>query len=273
MSRLLPAMLLLAGGWSFGGVDLDRLRWNVRERTEAGLDALEEARTDEAVAAFETAAGIDPEAPRPRFNAGTARLLAAGSAGSPGFTNPGAGGAGSDSAAAAIAHLEAAAAAAGPPDRPDTLYNLGNAHFQAGDLAGAIDAFEETLRVAPGHLAAKHNLEIALQQQQQQQEQQQEDGPENDSDDDDDSEQSPSPEGEDSNEETGPDGRSDDPGEQHPPEPEAGPSDLPDFEEQEDMSREQAEAILEAVENMEREQRRRLAAEGQKDAAAKGKDW
>ena len=41
------------------------------------------------------------------------------------------------------------------------MYNLGNAHYQAGDIARSIWAYERALRMEPGHQSAKENLAIA----------------------------------------------------------------------------------------------------------------
>lgn len=55
------------------------------------------------------------------------------------------------------------------------FYNLGNNHFQLGKMEQAIEAYKEALRLNPGDLDAKYNLELALLQQEQQQPQQQKD--------------------------------------------------------------------------------------------------
>ncbi len=41
-------------------------------------------------------------------------------------------------------------------------HNLGNARLQAGEIDGAIGAFEEALRAEPGNADSKYNLELAL---------------------------------------------------------------------------------------------------------------
>ena len=59
-----------------------------------------------------------------------------------------------------------------------SFYNLGNTFFQIGEFEAAVEAYKEALRLDPGDLEAKQNLELALRQlQQQQQEQQQEQQP------------------------------------------------------------------------------------------------
>ncbi|HEX2165184.1 MAG TPA: tetratricopeptide repeat protein, partial [Thermoanaerobaculia bacterium] len=183
--------------------------------------------------------------------------------------------------------LERAAAAPELPADLDVHYNLGNARLAAGDPGGAVAAFEEALRRAPDDEAAKHNLEVALRRM---------------------TEQSRLPmpsagEGARGDQGGGPsagdEGGADRPGDQ--PRPDEGPSDpqagqppeagggpegdpdeggdglgespLPRFEDQPDMTAEQAAALLEAVENLERRQRQERAAERARRSSAEGKDW
>jgi len=77
--------------------------------------------------------------------------------------------------------FQAAQAAADASLRARAAHNLGNARLLAGDLQGAIAAYEQSLKEMPGSPDTKFNLEMALrlresppQQQQQQQQQQQE---------------------------------------------------------------------------------------------------
>ena len=42
------------------------------------------------------------------------------------------------------------------------FFNRGNASFQSQQYAQAIEAYKEVLRMDPGHIDAKHNLELAL---------------------------------------------------------------------------------------------------------------
>ncbi|MEM7344829.1 MAG: tetratricopeptide repeat protein [Chloroflexota bacterium] len=55
----------------------------------------------------------------------------------------------------------------------NSYYNLGNNFFKAEDWGSAIAAYREALLINPDDVDAKHNLELALQQQQQEQQQQQ----------------------------------------------------------------------------------------------------
>ena len=52
-------------------------------------------------------------------------------------------------------------------------YNLGNTFFQKQDYAGAVRAYRDALRLTPGDADTRHNLELALRAQQQQKQQQQ----------------------------------------------------------------------------------------------------
>jgi tetratricopeptide (TPR) repeat protein len=55
-----------------------------------------------------------------------------------------------------------------------SLFNLGNASYNAQDTATAVAAYTESLLLNPDDQDAKYNLELALQQQQEQQQQEQE---------------------------------------------------------------------------------------------------
>ena len=182
--------------------------------------------------------------------------------------------------------LEQAAATDGEL-RADALYNLGNARLTADDLPGAIASYEASLRHDPGHRAAKHNLELALRQLEQEQQQQQQEPSEGGGEGG--GEPQPGDEGgEDPQQgepEEQPEGEEQEQGQpggapQQPPSPggqrQGGRSPrLPQFDPQEDMSADQAANLLEAVENLEREQRR-AQADAERQARARTtveKDW
>ncbi len=256
MIRSVASILILAAGWSLNDLNLDRLRWNARERTESGIERLDtQDGTQEgahgAVEAFETAARLDPNDPLLRFNAGSAHLVAGSEGG--------------------LEHLRMASETAPDELRPGANYNLGNAQLAAGDLGAAIEAYEDSLRADPDHESAKFNLELALQQQQQQQEQEQQQQEPQEQQEQEQQDSSDNPE---SGEQDQPEPQ-ESPSEQPEPQPGEGDQDqqLPQFEDQPDMTAEQAAAILEAVENLEREQRRKQAAEERKKRPRKGKDW
>ena len=283
--RLLAAALLAA--LLAGPLDLlrppawlDRWLYNPRERTERGIEDHRAGRHDEAADHFDRAlrlgggeaddAEAAPPDPRLLYNAGTGHLEAGGER-------------------RAVELLERAAAAEEIPRAlgSDVHYNLGNAKLAAGDPGGAVAAFEEALRRAPDDEAAKHNLEVALRRLEEQKRLSMPpagDGAQGD---------------ESGGESTSDSGGSDRQGQeprpdQAPPDPQAGqpPRDsgqqqgtpdqggerqgerpLPRFEDQPDMTAEQAAALLEAVENLERRQRQEQAAERARRVSPEGKDW
>lgn len=121
---------------------LERLGWNARERTAAGRSLLDDRRPDPAADAFDAALRLRPEDPRVRFNAGTARLLAG--------------------RADAADVLEEAAGNAPAELASDAWFNLGNARLAGSDPAGAAAAYRQSLRLSPSRGDAKRNLELAL---------------------------------------------------------------------------------------------------------------
>ncbi|MCL4839102.1 MAG: hypothetical protein KJ058_14195 [Thermoanaerobaculia bacterium] len=218
----------------------ERWLFNAGERTRTGLAAWGEGADPEASRGpFEQALRLAPAAAETRFNAGTSRLAAGAEGAEP--------------------LLAGAARDATPELAPRAWYNLGNARLGAGDAAGAVAAYVESLRRDPASPDAKHNLELALRALERQRSEQQGDTGQ-------------SPRGEPQEREQ--QGGSTPPGEQEsPPEPPAGGSANQEFQQQPDMTRDQAQALLEAVESLEREQRRRAAEER---AAARAKveiDW
>jgi hypothetical protein len=247
---------------------VERWLYNPRERTQAAIDA--SRRGDAAAAAdrADTALRLAGGDPRVRYNAGTARL-----------------GAGRSDAAPP---LEQAAKDAPPELAADASYNLGNARLAAGDAAGAVEAYKQALRRAPGAFDAKHNLELALQRRERDRlrARSPREGPKGDR-----------RGGRDSSAGTG----SDDPADRRrqPGPSDAGPSPqqgqeqsqgqrrnrpaqpsnqaqgqpLPGYRDQPDMSAREAASVIQAIENLERQQRREAAARLARLRAAKGKDW
>jgi Ca-activated chloride channel family protein len=248
-------------------------RWlhNARERTAEGRARWEQGDFPAAARALDQALELGGEEAALQFNAGSGHLAA----GTPGLALPLLQRA-ADAAALAPAGSPAAAM------RPDALYNLGNAHLAAGDPQAAADAYRACLRQEPGHQPAKHNLELALQQAGQPSPQQApgEQGEPRPGD----TETQPQGEGGDGPREDGqgqPEGARPPPegdgGAGPPPRPERSKRSprLPRFDPQEDMSAEQAANLLEAVENLEREQRRAQADEERRQRARRSteKDW
>lgn len=255
---------------------VERWLYNPRERTGHALELLETAEPADALEPFETARRIAPDDPAVLFNAGTARLLA-GKRGS----------------------ADLLERAVGPgdgreedgPERSRRLpsdlvqpawYNLGTARLAADDPGGAVQAFEEALRLAPDDRDAKHNLEVALRRLEERRRLQAlppRERPEGDR-----------PGEEEPSEETG--GTEPEPGEE--PDRRAGrePGDgeastgqepaaegaperrvLPGFREQEDLTEAEAAALLESVETLERLQRHVQATEAARRTGAEEEDW
>lgn len=73
----------------------------------------------------------------------------------------------------ALAAYQAAIESGDPPLAGPAWYNVGNAFYRQQQLPEALEAYKQTLRVTPGNLDAKHNLERVLEQME---EQEQEDG-------------------------------------------------------------------------------------------------
>lgn len=244
----------------------ERWMWNPRERTAVALDAIAAGDPERAVRPLQTAARLQPEDPLTQFNSGAGSLAA----GDP---------------RDAVGPLEQAAGTAPPDLQPSTQYNLGTAKLGAGDAAGAVQALKQAVRLAPDSEDAKWNLELALREldrQKQATKQQeapggerqgeQESGGGEGADQPADPNQPPKPETPDAQPDPGA-GQQPQNAQPKPGETSDKPGRLPQFRNQEDMTAEQAAAILQAVENLERDRRRREAAQARKTQASEEKDW
>jgi Ca-activated chloride channel family protein len=259
MSAILAAGMLLAASWLTLPARVESWLFNPRERTETGREALENGDAETAADALDTAARLAPDDPLAHFNAGTGRLLA--------------------ERRGAVDELEQAATLAPADLLPRALYNLGNAQLAGGDPAAAVEAFKQSLRLAPDQVDAKHNLELALRALEQQKSGQNEDQETPDSQNPGEQEQSPAEGAEDSPDDNQPQPQGEESSGQEnregQPQPDQTQQDspLPNFEDQPDMTAEQAAAILEAVENLEREQRQEQALERLKSRKKGDQDW
>jgi tetratricopeptide (TPR) repeat protein len=276
-ARWLPALLVagsaalpLPVSWFHPHLPVWVERWlyNPRERTEEAIAATRRGDAGAAAERADTALRLAGGDPRVRYNAGTARLAA-----------------GRSDAAAPLAE----AAKDAPPDlAADASYNLGNARLAAGDAAGAVEAYKQALRRAPGALDAKFNLELALQRRERDRlrTRSPREGPKGDR-----------RGGRDSAAGTGADNPADrrrqpgpsDPGPspqpgQDPsrgqqqnrpaqPSPQAQGQPLPGYRDQPELSAREAASVIQAIENLERQQRREAAAKLARLHAAQGKDW
>jgi tetratricopeptide (TPR) repeat protein len=271
----------LAAGLLLGLVALSAPeRWlhNPRERTARAVEAWQGGDFAAAQRALDQALELAEPDARIEYNAGAGHLAA----GTPGAALPLL-----QRAADRPAGLEREAWRS---LRPDALYNLGNAYLDSGEPQAAADAYRACLRLAPEHQPAKHNLELALRRAAagsrapqsgpggsggdgRPQPEAESEGKEGDSGDQPEPAESggtsPGAEGE-----PGAGGGAEDQAE-GPRQGGARSPRLPAFAPQRDMSAEQAAALLEAVENLEREQRRAQAEEQQRQRARRAteRDW
>lgn len=263
---------------------LEPYRFNARERTARALAEWEKGSPEEAVAPLDSALRLQPGDPLVEYNAGTAHL---------GAKQPD-----------AARMLEQAAKHAPPGLAADAYYNLGNARLEAKDAQGAIEAYKSSLRAQADLSGAKRNLELALrlldeqqkQQEQQKEEEQQKQEEQQQKDSEKDQEQqgesNPKPQPGDSQDRQGspkpsepsqpsepseksqPDRPQPGEGQPQPGQPQRSPDrPLPQFQDQKDMTAEQAAAILQAVENLERQQRRDQARALARAKTSVEKDW
>jgi tetratricopeptide (TPR) repeat protein len=289
LERILPLALmasLAAASGSAPAERLERWRWNSWERTRHGIEQLREGDAPAAAAALDTAARVSDHDPRALLNAGAAHLLAGDPTG-------------------AVPWLEQAAALAPAPLAASAQYHLGTARLAAGtaspasgtpsqpsaqsqqNIAGAIEALQEALRLQPDFSAAKHNLELALraqERQKQQQEKQQEKQQEQPSQRSRTNEQTPGNDGRPAAETTPRPGQTDSqpsdspdnkPQDNRPDQGEGGGRDQapPAAAGERSLTPEQVRSLLAAVENLERQQRRQQGQQKLSRAASVEKDW
>jgi tetratricopeptide (TPR) repeat protein len=245
---------------------VERWLWNPRERTERSIEAYKKGDARRAQRTADTALRLAPDDPRVAFADGTAHLAA-----------------GDERGAARL--LQRAAEAAPPDLAPAAWYNLGNARLAGRDAGVAVEAYRRALLAAPGDADAKFNLELALREQQRQRSgpgarQQGQRGNRGGG-----GQASGNPGGE--QQSARQPGRGDSPerGSQRPGEgqrgqegqaqapQQAGRNGARRFQEQPDMSASEAAALLQSVENLERQQRRAEAARRARRRAPGEKDW
>jgi Ca-activated chloride channel homolog len=135
------------------GSVLDELLLRPRRATEEGRSEYARGSHPQALSAFERAAAARPQDPATRFNVADG-LYKNGKY---------------DEATTVFRALGADAAS---KVAAASRYNLGNSLYQKQDYGGAIQAYRDALRVAPGDADTRHNLELALRARKEQQEQQ-----------------------------------------------------------------------------------------------------
>jgi Ca-activated chloride channel family protein len=162
-------------------------------------------------------------------------------------------------------------------------FNLGNALFERQDYPGAIAAYRDALELLPGDEDARRNLELALrrlQEQQQQQQQQQQDQQDQQDQGEKEQQQQRQQEGENrqqeprrSQEPQRQEQKAPQPGEQQPRQPQtAEQREQARFEREAGMPKERAMQLLDALQENEKEEQRRILAARQAERTT-GKDW
>jgi tetratricopeptide (TPR) repeat protein len=141
-----------AGASSRTGRLLDEVLLRPRRDTEKGRGEYARGNHPQALSAFERAAEARPQDPAVRFNVADG-LYKNGKY---------------DEAAALFRALGEDPAS---PVAASSRYNLGNSLFQKKDYRGSIQAYRDALRVAPGDEDTRRNLEMALRALQEQEEQ------------------------------------------------------------------------------------------------------
>jgi tetratricopeptide (TPR) repeat protein len=230
----------------------DELLLKPSRLTAEGRQQYKEGNAPKALEAFHQAAAARPGDPRAQFNLGGALYK-------------------SGKYDEAQAHFQPLAADPRSPLAAAARYNLGNTLFQKQDYPGAIRAYRDALRVAPGDPDTRHNLELALRalQQQQQQKQQPQKQPE------DKDRQGQEKENQPSDQQKQKDQQKQDqkPEGQKPERPKTEEEKEKErFEKETGMPKDRAMQLLDALQQNEKEQQKKLQAARQKPARGR-KDW
>jgi Ca-activated chloride channel family protein len=244
-----------------GGGALDEILLRPRRLTERGRREYEEGNHPDALEAFEGAAQARPEDPAVRFNMADG-LYKNGQY---------------DEAATLFRSLGQDPTA---PLAPAARFNLGNSLYQKQDYEGAIRAYRDALRVAPNDEDTRRNLELALRQLKEQEEQRkrQQEQQEQQKQDQEQKEQQKQDQQQGQQQQTEQQQQQERKGQQQqqgtrPPRPQtAEEREDQRFREQAGMPKERAMQLLDALEENEKAEQRRLLAE-QRAKKKKGKDW
>lgn len=165
-----------------------------------------------------------------------------------------------------------------PTELSKADYNKGTLLAQQ-DPEAAIDALKQALKANPQDPDAKHNLEMLLQQQQQQQDQQQDnqnqdqdqnqDQNQNENQDQQDQNSDQNQDGQNQDSEQNQDGQNQDPNQQNQPPPQQQPQQG----QAPSMQPREAEALLDALEQKEKDLLREMKKEAKEQQNRKAKDW
>ncbi|MEO8504893.1 MAG: hypothetical protein ABI609_13430 [Acidobacteriota bacterium] len=256
-SILLPLTLLVAlPSWIHLPAWAERWLYNPRERTSTALGAVQSGKAEAAVRPLDTAARLDPSNPAVQYNAGSGHLL----------VNQG---------KDAVPYLEKAAETASPGLKPRVQYNLGNAKLAAGDASGAVEAYKQSLRLDPASEDAKWNLELALRQlEKERQAKKPQETPNGKREGQ--QERAEGAGSQDPSQGNPEQSKAQDPSEYQPPQQgQQKPQEkgMGNFKEQPEMNAQQAAALLESVENLERQQRKADLARRVRKSPKGVKDW
>jgi Ca-activated chloride channel family protein len=236
---------------SRSGTVLDELLLRPRRATAEGRGEYARGSHPQALSAFERAAGARPQDPAVRFNVGDGL-----------YKN------GKYDEAAAV--FRALGADALSPVAGAARHNLGNSLYQKQDYRGAIQAYRDALRVAPGAEDTRRNLELALRALKEQEEQLKRQPQDQDKNREQKKDQPQKPQ-----EQKGQDQKQQQQAQQQqgPPRPQT-PQEKADqrFQQEAGMPQERAMQLLDALQQNEKAEQKKLLAlkRGQKK---KGKDW
>jgi Ca-activated chloride channel family protein len=237
---------------------LDEVLLRPRRATEEGRGEYARGNHPQALSAFERAAEARPQDPAVRFNVADGLYKS-----------------GKYEEAAAL--FRALGADPASPVAAASRYNLGNSLFQKKDYRGALQAYRDALRVAPGEEDTRRNLEMALRALQEQEEQKKKQQEQDQKD----QQQKKDQKGQDKpqDQKGQPDPKSQDkqqPGQQNPQnqQPPQTPQERADqrFRQEAGMPRERAMQLLDALQQNEKAEQKKLLAQ-KRAQKKKGKDW
>jgi Ca-activated chloride channel homolog len=238
---------------------LDEVLLRPRRDTEEGRGEYARGNHPQALSAFERAAEARPQDPAVRFNVADGL-----------YKN------GKYEEAAAL--FRALGADPASPVAASSRYNLGNTLFQKKDYRGSIQAYRDALRVAPGDEDTRRNLELALralrEQEEQKKKQEKDQKDQQQKKDEQGQEKQPGQDQKGKPEQKGQDkpqpGQPDAQGQQRPPTPQERADQR--FRQEAGMPRERAMQLLDALQQNEKAEQKKLLAE-KRAQKKKGKDW
>ncbi|WP_340106666.1 tetratricopeptide repeat protein [Rhodohalobacter sp. 8-1] len=156
-----------------------------------------------------------------------------------------------------------------PEEKARADYNAGTALSEAEMYDEALDFYRSALKNNPGDPDAKHNYEMSVKKQQEQEQQQQQDSSDNQDENEEEQEQDQNQQDQQQNQDQDQD-QQDNESEGSPQDQEAGEQNLPQPDE---ISREEAENILNALEQLERQLLENRKKEAEDPGSTNDKDW